>query len=197
MFVGGTMASADFPMFSDQSFAPGTQVPAFVARLDSTGSVLRYATFVGGWHAQIVHRGLAVDAAGNAVLVGQTFSPDFPTTAGAFDRVGVNKDAFVVRLNATGGLIFSTFLGGSGEDDAYAVAYDPAGNIVVGGTTVSRDFPTTPTAFHPTYNTPNAAADGGAEGDMFIARLTPGRHGAHLRHVPRWPAGRRPRGPGG
>ena len=172
VFVGGTMASADFPMFSDASFAPGSQVPAFVARLDSTGSALRYATFVGGWHAQIVHRGLAVDAAGNAVLVGQTFSPDFPTTAGVFDRIGVNKDAFVVRLNAAGGLIFSTFLGGSGDDDAYAVAYDPGGSIIVGGTTVSRDFPTTPTAFHPTYNTPNAPADGGAEGDMFIARLT-------------------------
>src|SRR5437870_9537653 len=173
VLVGGTMASPDFPLFSDPSFAPGTQVPAFVARLDSTGSLLRYATFIGGWHAQIVHRGLAVDAAGNAVLVGQTFSPDFPTTAGAFDRVGVNKDAFVVRLNSAGGLIFSTFLGGSGEDDAYAVAYDPAGNIVVGGTTVSRDFPTTPGAFRTTYNTPNAPADGGAEGDMFVARLTP------------------------
>ncbi len=42
VFVGGTMASADFPLFSDPSFAPGTQVPAFVARLNSTGSVLRY-----------------------------------------------------------------------------------------------------------------------------------------------------------
>ena len=173
VFVGGTMASADFPLFSDPSFAPGTQVPAFVARLDATGSILRYATFIGGWHAQIVHRGLAVDAAGNAVLVGQTFSPDFPTTPAAFDRVGVNKDAFVVRLDPTGRLIFSTLLGGSGEDDAYAVAYDPAGNVIVGGTTVSRDFPTTPTAFDPTYNVPNAPADGGAEGDMFVVRLTP------------------------
>ena len=173
VFVGGTMASADFPSFADPSFAPGSQSPAFVIRLNSAGTLVKYATFVGGWHAQIVHRGLAVDAAGNAVLVGQTFSPDFPTTAGAFDRVGVNKDAFVVRLNPTGGLIFSTFLGGSGEDDASAVAYDPAGNIIVGGTTASRDFPTTASAFDPTYNTPNAAADGGAEGDMFIARLTP------------------------
>ena len=173
VFVGGTMVSSDFPGLSDPSFAVGTQDPAFVARLDSTGSALRYATFIGGWHAQIVHRGLAVDAAGNAVLVGQTFSPDFPTTSGAFDRVGANKDAFVVRLNPTGGLIFSTLLGGSGEDDAYAVGYDPAGNIIVGGTTASADFPTTPTAFHPIYNTPNAPADGGAGGDMFIARLTP------------------------
>jgi hypothetical protein len=173
VFVGGTMASADFPLFSDPSFAPGTQVPAFVARLDATGSILRYATFIGGWHAQIVHRGLAVDAAGNAVLVGQTFSPDFPTTPAAFDQVGINKDAFVVRLDPTGRLIFSTFLGGSGEDDAYAVGYDPAGNVIVGGVTVSRDFPTTPTAFDPAYNVPNAPADGGAEGDMFVVRLTP------------------------
>ena len=173
VFVGGTMASADFPSFADPSFAPGTQSPAFIVRLDSTGTAIKYATFVGGWHAQLVHRGLAVDTGGNAVLVGQTFSPDFPTTAGAFDRVGVNKDAFVVRVNATGGLIFSTLLGGSGEDDASAVAYDPAGNVVVGGTTASRDFPTTANAFDPTYNVPNAPADGGAEGDMFVARLTP------------------------
>ena len=173
VFVGGTMTSADFPSFSDSAFAPGTQSPAFVARLDAAGTALRYATFIGGWHAQLVHRGLAVDAAGNAVLVGQTFSPDFPTTPGAFDRTGVNKDAFVVRLNAGGGVIFSTLLGGAGDDDAYAVAYDPAGNIIVGGTTASRDFPTTATAFDPTYNTPNAAADGGADGDMFVARLTP------------------------
>ena len=173
VLVGGTMASIDFPLLSNPSFAPGIQSPAFVARLSSDGTLLKYATFVGGWHAQIVHRGLAVDAAGNAVLVGQTYSPDFPTTAGAFARVGLNKDAFVVRLNPTGGLIFSTLLGGSGEDDASAVGYDPAGNIIVGGTTGSRDFPTTPSAFDPTYNVPNAPADGGAEGDMFIARLTP------------------------
>jgi hypothetical protein len=173
VFVGGTMASPDFPLFSDPSFAPGTQVRAFIARLNSTGTTLRYATFFGGWHAQIVHRGLAVDTAGNAVLVGQTFSTDFPITAGTFSRVGGNKDAFVVRLNPTGGLIFSTVLGGAGEDDASAVAYDPAGNVIVGGTTSSRDFPTTATAFDPTYNAPNAPADGGAEGDMFIARLTP------------------------
>jgi hypothetical protein len=173
VFVGGTTASADFPLFANPSFAPGTQVPAFVARLDSTGSQLRYATFIGSWHAQIVHRGLAVDPAGNAVLVGQTYATDFPITPGAFSRVGGNKDAFVVRLNPAGGLIFSTVVGGFGEDDASAVAYDPAGHVIVGGTTTSPDFPTTPTAFDPTYNTPNAPADGGAHGDMFVARLTP------------------------
>src|SRR5262249_10800479 len=111
--------------------------------------------------------------AGNAVLAGQTFSPDFPTTPGVVDRVGQNKDAFVVRLDPTGGLIFSTFLGGFFEDEAVAVAYDPAGNIVVGGNTSSDDLAATPGAFDPVYNAPNAAADGGAHGDMFVARLTP------------------------
>jgi hypothetical protein len=173
VFVGGTTASADFPLFFNPSFAPGSQLPAFVARLDSTGSQLRYATFVGSWHAQIVHRGLAVDAGGNAVLVGQTYATDFPITPGAFRRVGGNKDGFVVRLNPAGGLIFSTIIGGAGEDDLSAVAYDAAGNLVIGGTTISSDFPTTATAFDPTYNTPNAPADGGAHGDMVVARLTP------------------------
>jgi hypothetical protein len=173
VFVGGTTTSTDFPLFTDASFAPGSQSPAFIARLDSTGSQLRYATFVGSWHAQLVQRGLAVDAGGNAVLVGQTYAVDFPVTPGAFSRPRGNKDAFVVRVDPTGGLIFSTMIGGIGEDDASAVAYDPAGNIIVGGTTGSADFPTTPNAYDPTYNTPNAPADGGADGDMFVARLTP------------------------
>src|SRR6266850_1160434 len=56
VFVGGTTTSSDFPLFTDSSFAPGSQSPAFVARLDSTGSQLRYATFIGSWHAQLVQR---------------------------------------------------------------------------------------------------------------------------------------------
>jgi len=173
VFVGGTMKSPDFPSFSDPSFSPMVQDRAFVTRLNDAGSEIVYATFFGGWHSQIVFRGLAADAGGNAVLVGQTLSPDFPTTPGVVDRVCENKDAFVVRLNPAGGLIFSTFLGGSSEDLATSVAYDPEGNIVVGGVTTSSDFPTTPNAFDTTYNVPNATADGGAHGDMFVTRLTP------------------------
>ncbi len=172
VFVGGTTKSPDFPLFDDPTFGLPWQDRAFVARLDAGGATLEYATFFGGWHSQLVHRGLTVDAGGNAVLVGQTFSPDFPTTPDAFDPIGQHKDAFVVRLNPTGGLIFSTFLGGFSEDDAAAVEYDPAGRIVVGGTTSSSDFPTTPNAFDPTYNAPNAPSQGGAHGDMFLARLS-------------------------
>src|SRR5262245_28581545 len=170
-FVGGTMGSTDFPGFSDPT-AGAFASRAFVARLDGTGSVLRWATFLGGWHSTLAYRGLAVDSSGRAVACGQSFSPDFPTTASAFDRTCVNKDAFVFRLNSDGTLLFSTFLGGSSEEEARAVAYDPSGNVVVGGTTSSSDFPSTPTSFDPTYNPPNAPAQGGAHGDMFVARLS-------------------------
>ncbi|OLC79817.1 MAG: hypothetical protein AUH72_13405 [Acidobacteria bacterium 13_1_40CM_4_65_8] len=173
VFVGGTTKSPDFPLFSDPSFTPMVQDRAFVARLNAAGSAIVYGTFFGGWHSQLVFRGLAADRGGNAVLVGQTLSPDFPTTPGVVDRICENKDAFVVRLNPKGGLIFSTCLGGSSEDLATSVAYDPDGNIVVGGVTTSSDYPTTPGAFDTTYNAPNAPADGGAHGDMFVTRLTP------------------------
>src|SRR2546428_520826 len=173
VFVGGTTKSPDFPLFSDPSFTPMVQDRAFVARLNAAGSAIVYGTFFGGWHSQLVFRGLAADRGGNAALVGQTLSPDFPTTPGVVDRICENKDAFVVRLNPKGGLIFSTCLGGSSEDLATSVAYDPDGNIVVGGVTTSSDYPTTPGAFDTTYNAPNAPADGGAHGDMFVTRLTP------------------------
>jgi len=175
VFVGGTMNSPDFPGFFDPAFTSSRQARslAFVARLGSDGSSLVYATFLGGWHSELVSRGLAVDAAGSAVLCGQTFSPDFPTTPGAVDSVGENKDGFVFRVDPLGALVFSTYLGGLFEDFATSVAYAPSGEIVVGGVTASNDFPTTPGAFDTTYNVPNAPADGGAHGDMFVSRLGP------------------------
>ena len=77
---------------------------------------LEYSTFLGGASHEI-GAGIAVDAAGNAYVTGFTQSPDFPTTAGAFDRTGAagnNLDAFVTKLNPTGtALVYSTFLGGT------------------------------------------------------------------------------------
>src|SRR5262249_57686688 len=93
VFVGGTMASADFPSFSDPGFAPGTQSPAFVVRLDATGSALRYATFIGGWDAQTVHPGLAGGAPRNAGPVGGTVSPHLPPTPAALPPTAAGKDA--------------------------------------------------------------------------------------------------------
>src|SRR6266581_7453710 len=171
IFVGGYMNSPDFPGFSDPNFTP-FQNKVFVARLSGDGSSLRWATSLGGWSSQLIYRGLAAAPDGGAALVGENTSPDFPTTPRAFDRTANFKDAFVVRLSASGGLVYSSLLGGSSDDTAYAVGFDPTGAVVVGGNTASSDFPTTPGAFDRTYNAPNAPADGGAHGDIFITRFS-------------------------
>ena len=101
--------------------------------------VLRYGTYLGGGNAD-VGRGIAVDASGAAYVAGYTASTDFPHTLGAY--AGGSYDAFVAKLNASGtALLYSTYLGGSGEDEGYALALDGAGNVDVTGRTYSKDFP--------------------------------------------------------
>ena len=142
----------------------------YVARLNSTGSALVYSTFFGGRGNNPVW-GLAVDGAGRPVVVGGTNSPDFPTTPGAYDRtgghaLGRNYDAFVIKFNTTGSAVeFGTYLGGSDAaetaEEAVGVDLDPAGSVVVTGSTHSPDFPTTAGAYDRTLN----------GRDVFVSRL--------------------------
>ena len=174
VIVAGWPQSPDYPSLPG-SGSPGVNNSVAVLRLNSTGTSLKYATFFGGWHSHLLYRGLAVNAAGEVVVGGEAYAADFPTTAGAFDRVrdGDASDGFLTRLDATGVMTSSTFLGGVFPDYVAAVGFAPDGSIVAGGYTTSPDFPTTAGAFDRTYNAPNAASDGGAHGDMFIARLSP------------------------
>ena len=116
-YVTGYTYSTDFPTTPgafDTSYNGGCD--AFVAKLNPAGSGLAYATFLGGSGSDYGY-GIAVDGAGNAYVTGYTGSTDFPTTPGAFDTSynGGYCDAFVVKLNPAGsGLVYATFLGGSG-----------------------------------------------------------------------------------
>src|SRR5205807_10510131 len=90
--------------------------------------------------------GIAVDSSGNAYVTGDTFSTNFPTTAGAFQTaLSGGYDAFVTKLNPTGSapLVYSTYLGGSGGEIGSGIAVDASGNAYVTGFTSSTDFPTT------------------------------------------------------
>ena len=110
---------------------------AFVAKLGSTGLVL-YSTLLGG-NADDAGNGIAVDGAGNALLTGFTESANYPTTPGAFQpALAGMTDAFVTKLNATGsGLMYSTYLGGTGADMGNAIALDSTGVVHVTGTSGS------------------------------------------------------------
>jgi hypothetical protein len=114
--------------------------------------VFIYSTYLGGNASDGTTQGLsiAVDASGNAYVTGTTISANFPTTPGVFQtgNNGGDGDVFVTKLNPTGtGLVYSTYLGGSGFDAVSAIAVDADSNAYVTGGTNSADFPTTPGSF--------------------------------------------------
>jgi Beta-propeller repeat/Abnormal spindle-like microcephaly-assoc'd, ASPM-SPD-2-Hydin len=104
--------------------------------------VLAYSTYLEG-SVTDGGNGIAVDAAGNAYVTGFTFSPNFPRANPLQPTIHGNEDAFVTKMNAEGtGLVYSTYLGGSGDDTGESIALDSSKNAYVTGTTVSSDFPT-------------------------------------------------------
>lgn len=114
----------------------------FVSRLTPNGSALVYSTFLGGSSSDRI-LGLDVDAAGAAVVTGETLSSDFPVTPGVLQiSAQGGSDAFVTKLNSTGsGLVYGTYLGGAGADAGTGIALDKYGTPYVTGRTSSTNFP--------------------------------------------------------
>ena len=147
-YVTGYTDSADFPTLNQfQTDPDGINTDAFVTKLDTNASgaaSLLYSTYLGGGEGDL---GLAIaaDAAGHAYVTGYTESFDFPTL-NQYQADQNIKDAFVTKLdtNASGAasLLYSTYLGGSGDDIAYGIAADASGHAYVTGYTLSTNFPT-------------------------------------------------------
>lgn len=169
-YVAGFTASSEFPTTPgafDTNYNGGL-FDAFVAKLDASGSSLLYSTFLGGsaWDSG---NGIVVDSSGSAYIMGFAYSSNFPTTSGAFDTSfnGGSYDAFITKLNPTGtGLVYSTYLGGNGDEWGGRIALGNSGEVYVTGYTWATDFPTTSGAFQPTYN--------GGLVDVFVSRLNAG-----------------------
>jgi len=172
-YIIGLTVSADFPTLNAYDNTLNALEDAFVTKLVPGGNALVYSTFLGG-DGPDFGRGIAIDAAGNAYLLGVTGSTDFPTL-NAFDNTfNGNLDAFVTKLSPGGdALVYSTYLGGSGAEYEYLdgiqeigdIAVDSAGNAYVTGVTGSRDFPRL-NAYQNTY--------GGGNYDAFVTKLAPG-----------------------
>lgn len=176
-YVTGWTTSADFPATPgafDTTYNGGL-ADAFVVKVNTTGSGLAYATFLGGSDTALnlfdTGLGIAVDSAGQAHVTGRTDSPDFPT-AQAIDATfngGVNAgDVFVAGLSAAGdGLLYATFLGGTQDDEGLGIAIDTSGAVYVAGETTSADFPTTSGAFDTSFNGVGSPGNG----DGFIVKI--------------------------
>lgn len=150
-----------------QSKFGGGPSDMLVAKLTPDLKRVVWCTYIGGSRDDFPRGGLTLDADDCVYVVGTTNSSDFPTTPGVVQpRLNGPRDSVIVKLMADGtGLVFSTLLGGSGEDDAImGVRLDAAGNIYVAGHTKSSDFPVTGGAAQPHC---------GGQSDCYLAKLAP------------------------
>jgi uncharacterized repeat protein (TIGR01451 family) len=177
VYVAGTTNSGNLPVTSAafQKTTSGTRDHVFVAKLNPAGTAILYLTYLGGSGSEQA-TAIAVDASGSAYVVGTTDSRDFPVTPGAaqtqFGGAGILGDAFITKLDPTGShLLYSTYLGGSGDEAAAAVAIDATGDVFVAGSTRSANFPVTPGAFQTKYS--GGGNVSGSGGDGFVAELDP------------------------
>jgi len=185
VYVTGTTYSSDFRTTAD-AFQPidGGFVPlpprnrvadGFVIKLKDDGSVM-YSTYLGGL-ADDAGAGIAVDSLRNIYITGSagadsriTGPSNFSLTQNAFKWTinddpasdGSMKDTFLMKLNPAGAILFSTYLGGSGEDAGMRVKVDAGGNVYVAGYTTSANFPTV-NASQPSF--------GGGLSDAFVAKI--------------------------
>jgi Beta-propeller repeat len=169
VYVEGDTGSPDFPT-TPGSFQPtfgGGPGDGFVVKLRPNGARLVYSTFIGGSGTDAAHDG-ELDKKGNFYIDGFTDSTDFPTTPGAFQPTfgGGPNDAWAAKLNKTGtALVYSTYLGGEGEEDVFDLTTDRSGSAYIPGLTSSADFPVTPGAFQTTFQ--------GGDLDGYLTKLNP------------------------
>jgi hypothetical protein len=169
-YVTGGTQSPDFPTVNPlQPALVGTHGNAYVAELTADGSALVYSTYLGGSGGNLggdSGSGIAVDQHGQIFVIGSTASSDFPTLNAIQPTLGGSgaQNAFVTSLSPGGGLLFSTYLGGSIYDLGQGIALDAAGNTYVSGVTYSPDFPTA-NALKPALGTRN--------GNAFVAKISP------------------------
>jgi hypothetical protein len=140
-YVTGWTASSAFPTVAPVQSTIAGGKDAFVAKLNPSGNALIYSTYLGG-AATDSGNAIAVDASGNAFVAGGTYSFNFPTVTAYQSTNHGQQNAFVAKFSPSGSLLYSTYLGGNGNDSASAIAISGAGNAYVTGGTTSTSFPT-------------------------------------------------------
>jgi hypothetical protein len=177
VYLTGQTNSTDFPVTANafqtinNNTSGGDNGFVSIINISSGTAVLVYSTYLGGSNNGLVH-GIAVDSAGMIYICGNTQSTNFPITANAFQTtLQVSRghvNAFLSKINPSlsgvSSLLYSTYLGGTVEDEGDAVALDSAGNAYVTGYTESPNFPVTSNAFSTTLL-------GGSGGNAFLSEI--------------------------
>lgn len=172
-YVTGNTFSTDFPTVNafqstNRSMSTMTPSQAFVTKLSAQGNALVYSTYLGGSGVDTGF-GIAVDSAGEAYVVGDTSSVDFPTVNPYQGSLQGSNDAFVTKFDAAGNaLVYSTYLGGSGFQQGYAIALDGTGSAYITGITNSTDFPVVNA-----YQASDPSAAGSGTNPGFVSKFSP------------------------
>jgi hypothetical protein len=175
VFVAGYTLASTYPVTPDalDSTAnlppvgqPGKTWNGFFSIVDPDGT-LAYSTYIGGTGLDDLVMAITVDGAGDVLLAGESASPDFPTTPGAFSTGGRRGgDVFIMKWTPAGTLKYSARFGSSEQDyfeGSRALAVDASGAAYLAVLTLGHDAPTTPDAFDVTFN---------GDADIFISRLS-------------------------
>jgi hypothetical protein len=158
VYVAGLTDSSDFPV-TPGAFATSTTAPdsGFVTKLLPSGTGLVWSTYIGGCYTGTsLMFDIVVDRAGNAIAVGSSNEPNFPTTPDAFQSTfmggGGAADAHLTKFDAFGEtLVYSTYFGGSGSDYLPHVALDAAHDPCMALRTSSNNLPVTPGVYDPSF----------------------------------------------
>jgi hypothetical protein len=166
-YITGSTYSADFPVASAFQSRNGGGQDAFIARLSADGNSLVFSTYLGGTGGIAAYpeagQGIALDSQGSAYVTGVTSSANFPLLNAVQTSLLGSTDAFVAKLSASGTLVYSTYLGGSGVDVGNAIAVDASGGAYVVGYSYSTDLPVTASALQ---------ASNAGDCDAFLAKLS-------------------------
>lgn len=163
--VGLPVGPRDYPTTTGSyQTASKSRTDGVISKISPDGTKLIYSTYIGGAQPDAI-QGISLAADGSLYFCGTTFSSDFPTTAGVVQRTygGGISDAFVGHLNASGSsLLYSTFVGGAGQDACAGVVLTPLQHVVAGIYTESSDLRT---------STGAAQAQYGGAGDLYFVDL--------------------------
>ena len=167
IYVSGETYSTNFPTFNAfQSNLAGGE-DEFITKINAAGTAFVYSTYLGG-NGFAFTGGIAVDSAGDAYVEGATNATDFPTANPIQATSGGNYDSYISELDPAGtALVFSTYLGGSGNDEGVRLALDSSDNIYVVGSTSSTNFPTA---------NPLQANNPGGSTSGYISKITVSNH---------------------
>lgn len=161
-YVTGRTETYGFPVLNPYQGTAQGRTDAYLVKLTPAGNALVFSTFLGG-NSDEEGFGVAVDGSGAAVVTGTTLSTNFPLRNPVQNRLMLSYDAFVTKFTTGGNdLVFSTFLGGKGDDEGRSIALSAAGAPCVTGWTKSSNFPLAG-AFQKSF---------GGYADAFVAQLT-------------------------